>query len=143
MLHVEHSIIPIDILEEMIALGEGYKTEFRESLPPILDIARTFCAFANTKGGNLFVGISSSGETVRMRDKYGIVSRVEESIALLSPRPVFVVQAVDFKTNEIILITVHEGDRKPYFVQESEGKFAYIRTGAVNIPATKKELKHL
>jgi ATP-dependent DNA helicase RecG len=143
MIHVEHSIIPIDILEEMIALGEGYKTEFRDTLPPVLDIARTFCAFANTKGGNLFVGISSSGETVRTRDKYGIVSRVEESISLLSPRPAFLVQAVDFNHNEIIMVTIHEGDKKPYFVQESEGKFAYIRTGAANTPATKKELKHL
>jgi len=33
MIQVEHSIIPIDILEEMIALGEGYKTEFRDNLP--------------------------------------------------------------------------------------------------------------
>lgn len=143
MLHVEHSIIPIDILEEMIALGEGYKTEFRDSVPSLLDIARTFCAFANTKGGNLFIGICNSGETVRIRDKYGIVSKVEESISLLSPRPTFVVQSVDFNLNEIIMITVHEGDRKPYYVQESEGKLAYIRTGAVNTPATKKELKHL
>jgi ATP-dependent DNA helicase RecG len=143
MIHVKHSIIPIDIIEEMIALGEGYKTEFRDNLPPIQDLARTFCAFANTKGGNLFIGISSSGETVHNLDKYGDISRAEEAIALLSPSPAFVVQAVDFKNNEIILITVQEGDMKPYFVQEDDGENAYIRTGNVNTPATKKELKRL
>ena len=143
MIHVEHSIIPIDIIEEMIALGEGYKTEFRDNLPLIQDLARTFCAFANTKGGNLFIGISSLGETVRNLDKYGDISRVEEAIALLSPPPAFVVQSVDFKNNEIILIMVREGDMKPYFVQEDDGINAYIRTGDVNTIATKKELIRL
>ena len=99
MVHVKHSSIPIDIIEETIALGEGYKTEFQEKLPSVEHIARTLCAFANTKGGTLFVGIKSSGELNHNLDKYGELNRIEKAVSLLSPTPVFAVEAVDFKNS--------------------------------------------
>ena len=143
MVYVKHSSIPIDIIEETIALGEGYKTEFHEKLPSIEDIARTFCAFANTKGGTLFVGINSSGELKHNLDKYGELYRIEKAASLLSPAPVFAVEAIDFKNSELILIRVHEGNKKPCYVDEGDQKAAYIRTDNGNAPATKKELKRI
>jgi len=143
MLHVEYSTIPIDILEEIIALGEGYKIEFRESLPPTLQLAKTVCAFSNSKGGTLFVGISNTGETIGIRDKYGDLSRIEGALSLLHPLPPLTVQAVDVKNREIILIKVLEGEEKPYYVRENDGQTAYVRTGDMNVVATKKELRHL
>jgi ATP-dependent DNA helicase RecG len=141
MLHVERSTIPIDILEEMIALGEGYKTQFCEHLPSAGDTATTLCAFANTKGGNLFIGLSSDGETVGIRDKYGTVAQIEGANDLISPQPRFTVQTLEFKKREIILITVGEGDKKPYCVNVDEEQIVYLRSGEKNVPATRKELR--
>ena len=95
MVHVKHTSIAFDIIEETIALGEGYKTELRETLPSIEDIARTFCAFANTKGGTLFVGITNSGELIHNPNKYSDLNRIERATSLVSPVPEFVVEAVD------------------------------------------------
>jgi ATP-dependent DNA helicase RecG len=143
MLHIEHAAIPIDVLEEMIALGVSYKTEFHESIPSSSSLAQTIGAFANCKGGTVFMGISSTGVTVDVGDKYALAARIEEAQRLIQPRPALKVQAVDFKNREIILLKVPEGDSKPYYMEWAEGKLAFVRTSTGNVPATKKELKHI
>ncbi len=141
MIHLEYARIPIDILEEIIALGKGYKTEFQEKLPSMTRIAQTICAFSNTKGGNLFIGISENGDTVSINDKYSEVEKIERAITLLIPKPDVTVQAVEFKRNELILVQVGECVNKPCYVTLEDHKTAYIRAGDKNIPASKKILK--
>jgi ATP-dependent DNA helicase RecG len=143
MVHVKNTSIAFDIIEETIALGEGYKTELREAVPSIEEIARTFCAFANTKGGTLFVGITSSGELKHNPNKYNDLNRIERATSLLSPTPVFAVEAVDFKNHELLLIRVHESKQKPCYVDEEGLKTAYIRTDKGNTTASKKDLKRI
>lgn len=48
-------------LLELIAEGEGRKTEFKRGLPQAERLARTLCAFANTRGGMLFIGVNDNG----------------------------------------------------------------------------------
>ena len=127
----------------MIALGVSYKTEFHESIPSCSSLARTICAFANSKGGTLFMGISSTGVAVDVGDKYALAARIEEAQHLIRPRPALQMQAVNFNNREIILIKVPEGDSKPYYMEWSEGKLAFVRTSTGNTPATRKELKQI
>jgi hypothetical protein len=47
-----------------IAAGEGRELEFKRGLPKDARIARTLCAFANTRGGLLLVGVGDRGELV-------------------------------------------------------------------------------
>ena len=143
MVHVKHTSIAFDIIEEMIALGEGYKTELREALPSIEDIACTFCAFANTKGGTLFVGITSSGELKHDSNIYDDLNRIEKAASLLSPTPAFAVEAVDFKNRELLLIRVNESKQKPCYFNEEGLKTAYIRTDKGNTIAGRKYLKRI
>jgi len=141
MLQMQRSIIPIDILEEIITLGEGYKAEFATTLEEENDAAKTLCAFSNSKGGNLFIGIRDSGEPVGVRDRYSELTKIDRALAILIPKPDILVQAVAFKKSEIIILEVREGKNKPYFVNTGDELQAFIRSGAENIPATKKELK--
>jgi len=141
MLQLQRSIIPIDILEEIITLGEGYKAEFETTLGEGGITAKTLCAFSNSKGGNLFIGIHDSGEPVGVRDKYLELTKIDKALALLIPKPDILLQSVIFNNFEIIILEVREGKNKPYFVNISGKLQAFIRTGAENIPATKKEIK--
>jgi ATP-dependent DNA helicase RecG len=143
MLHVEYSPIPIDILEEMIALGEGYKTEFQDTTPRKMDLAQTVCAFTNSHGGSIFLGISKSGTPIGIGKKYEQVAKIEEAVKLLEPQPNLIVQSHDFRGKEIIHIKVQEGTERPCFVRQSGVKTAYVRKGEVNAKATKKDLKRL
>lgn len=141
MIHLNRSSIPIDILEEIITLGEGYKTEFKTTLPTAVEAAQSLCAFSNARGGNLFIGISSPGRPVGVHDTYSEILKIEESLALIIPKPEISVEKVTFKNSEIILIEVKEGNNKPYYVTTGKQTQAYIRIGDENITATKKNLK--
>jgi len=51
-------------LATLIAEGEGKHLEFKRGLPGDAKVARTLCAFANTRGGLLLIGVGDKGELV-------------------------------------------------------------------------------
>jgi len=141
MIHIIRDNIPFYILEEIIAFGEGYKTEFKETLPIPALTAKSLCAFANAKGGNIFIGINNSARPVGIKNRNNELSRLEQALILVLPKPEISVQLVMFKNKELMLVKVKEGKDKPYFVTNGKKNKAYIRTGEVNLPASRKTLK--
>jgi predicted HTH transcriptional regulator len=89
------------------------------------------------------IGIENSGEAAGVRDKYLELTRIDKALTLLIPRPDIAVQSVTFKNVEIMILEIHEGKNKPYFVHIDGKPYAFIRSGAENVHATKKELKTL
>lgn len=51
-------------LARLVAGGEGKSLEFKRGLPADARVARTLCAFANTRGGLLLIGVGDRGEIV-------------------------------------------------------------------------------
>jgi predicted HTH transcriptional regulator len=141
MIHLKREIIPVDVLEEIVTLGEGYKTEFKATLPAPLAVAKSICAFSNTKGGNLFVGINDASIPVGVINKDYELNKLEKAFPFLLPNPDVSVKILTFRNSEIILIEVKEGPEKPYYVKNGETIQAYVRAGSVNLPANKRVLK--
>ncbi|MCB9915297.1 MAG: ATP-binding protein [Planctomycetes bacterium] len=54
------NLSPEELLE-LVAEGEGRDLEFKRGLPRDEKVARTLCAFANTRGGILLVGVLDKG----------------------------------------------------------------------------------
>ena len=46
-------------LKKIISQDESEAIEFKKSLSESKEIIKTTCAFANTKGGRIFVGVSN------------------------------------------------------------------------------------
>ena len=46
-------------LRRLISLGEGQSLEFKQSLPD--DLGRELCAFANSAGGKILIGVADDG----------------------------------------------------------------------------------
>jgi predicted HTH transcriptional regulator len=141
MIQQSSETIPIDVFEEIVTLGEGYKTEFHATLPSPASVAKTLCAFANAKGGSLFVGINESSVPVGVIDRNFEIKRLEKAIPFLIPEIDVTVKTIIFKSNEILFIEVKEGNNKPYYVKNGQKTQAYLRVGDVNLPANKKTLK--
>lgn len=141
MIKMQREIIPADVFEEIVTLGEGYKAEFKVTLPSSISIAKSLCAFANTKGGNLFIGINDSGITVGVNNKTSELKKLEEALPLILPKPEFTVKTVTLKDHDILHIEIKEGENKPYYVSDDSKTQAYIRAGDTNLLAGKKELK--
>jgi ATP-dependent DNA helicase RecG len=51
-----------------IAAGEDEHTEFKRGLGDLGDVGRTICAFANTRGGTLVLGVDRTGSIVGVRE---------------------------------------------------------------------------
>lgn len=60
---------------ELIANGESEKVEFKTRLLNEKDIAKILTAFANTRGGYLFIGIGDKGEILGMSDEEALANR--------------------------------------------------------------------
>lgn len=141
MIQIKKGSIPFNVLEEILTLGEGYKSEFQQTLPSPQATAKSICAFANTKGGNLFIGVNKNGiASGVLHTKYEL-AKLEEAFPLLIPKPDISVRSIIFKNMEILYIEVNEGNNKPYYVKNSRDTRAYIRGGKLNLPATKRILK--
>ena len=141
MIKVQREIIPADVFEEIVTLGESYKAEFKVTLPSSFSIAKSISAFANTNGGNLFIGINNSGITVGVNNKRSELNKLEEALPLILPTPDFTVKSVTYKNCDILYIEIKEGKNKPYYVSDESNTLAYVRVNDTNLPAGKKDLK--
>ena len=141
MMGLQKEIIPKDVIEEIIALGKGYKTEFQDSLSSLELLAKTICAFSNTKGGNLFIGINDKGFPIGIFDEEEELLNLEKLFKIIIPKPDISTSLIKFNRKALILIRVNEGTQKPYYVKEKELFVPYIRIDNLNVPATRKAVK--
>lgn len=112
--------------------GESSTVEFKETYSK--EIAKTICAFANTKGGRIFIGIKDDGSPVGIK---GSTVRHEVSAQLQSLRPLPDVELEDIHIASavILLLRVKESN-----VLVSCQNIAYVRAGANNFPLTLDEV---
>ena len=113
------------ILEE----GEGYKTEFKESLT---NIDREIVAFANSSGGRIFLGITDCGKTKGIQITNKLRSQIQDIVN--NCRPKIKINFEEF--DNILIINVREGEDKPH--ECSSGFFK--RLGANSQKMTRNEI---
>ena len=118
-------------LLDLIALGEGFTTEFKRSMPS--DLGREICAFANATGGAILIGVDDAGAIVGVMDHNRLKSQVQ-SIARSADPPV----AVEVESaGDVLFVTVPEQHAKPY----SFGGRFFIREGATCQQLSRDEIR--
>ncbi len=127
---------PEEDLRNRILGGESTFVEFKESLPS-KELAETVCAFANTKGGTVFVGVRDDTSICGFANpKYGL-SHIDNVIsANVDPVPVYQVRFVKIGGRPVSLIEVQEGANKPYILRE---RGVFVRSNASDRVATRFE----
>ncbi len=118
-------------LSNLIALGEGFTSEFKRSMPS--DLGREICAFANATGGVILIGVDDAGTVVGVRKHNRLKSQVQ-SVARSADPPV----AVEVESErDVLCVTVPEQYGKPY----SFGGRFYIREGATCQQMSRDEIR--
>jgi len=119
-------------LEQALKQGEGETVEFRRSFGK--EVLRTLCAFANAKGGEVWVGVADDGTVVgadlgkeSLRDW---AHRISQELRLHAR-----LEEVPFGGKMVVRIAVKESARKPVRYQ---GR-AYVRSGSADRLATNEE----
>lgn len=130
--------------EEILSLldqGEGQSVEFEKNVPSEDDIARELVAFSNADGGKIIYGIDDKNKhLVGVEMRPGLeewVEKIGKSKCKPSVNPS--IDIFDKAGSKIVIITVPEGDDKPYRYDE----ICYVRDGNVSRPAKENEVKEL
>ncbi|MCD7784103.1 MAG: putative DNA binding domain-containing protein [Oscillospiraceae bacterium] len=114
---------------------ENENTEFKVQFTE--DIYKEVVAFANTGGGDIFVGVDDRGTDVGLADIDDVQNRITNGIrgAILPDVTMFVRLSVQ---DGVIKITVSEGTNKPYYLRSKGLKpnGVYVRQGASSAPAS-------
>ncbi|KAA0004622.1 MAG: DeoR family transcriptional regulator, partial [Thermoplasmata archaeon] len=87
--------------------GEGYKIEFKEQLS---NIDKEFVAFANSSGGRIFLGVSDDKKIKGITITNKLKSQIQDIANNCEPP----VQIFLEQFKNILIITVREGEDKPY-----------------------------
>ena len=107
---------PAEILE-IIARGEGTRHQFKADATNSTSLAAEIAAFANTSGGQIFIGVLDDG-TVHALDPSGVrrINQLVVNAASNGVRPPVnpVTENVSVSGGVVIVVTVPEGLSKPY-----------------------------
>lgn len=107
-------------INDIIAIGEGYHTEFKRSLEK--SIIEEVCAFANSDGGKILLGVDDKGVITGCDTSNKTRSHIQDILTALQPKLNIKIEVVE----NIIVVEVPKGNDKPY----GSPKGFFIRIGA-------------
>ncbi len=110
------------------------------------DIKKEIIAFANTKGGSIYIGIQDNGEISGVDDPDFVMQQVANSIrdSIKPDISVFTnIELLKEDANSYIKITVEQGTRKPYYLADKGLKSSgvYVRSGTTSAPASEDAIR--
>ena len=126
-------------IKTLIIQGEGEKLDFKNKISNCQKIAKTLVAFANTKGGQLLVGVADDGSIK------GIKNEEEEKYMLMQAGQRYCKPAIEPTFEEVYLddklvlvVGIAESDLKPHYALDEHHKWwVYIRVNDKSILADK------
>ncbi|HIJ10436.1 TPA: winged helix-turn-helix transcriptional regulator [Candidatus Woesearchaeota archaeon] len=110
--------------------GEGYNLEFKEGFSK--DIAKEICAFANSTGGKIILGISDKNEIKGINVTNSLPSTIIDIARKLDPS----VQVTTNQIENVLVVDVPEGKDKPYRCKEG----FHLRIGSNSQKLTRDEI---
>lgn len=130
-------------LQRLISQGEHQTLDFKYAINDMRKIAITLCAFSNTDGGKLLIGVKDNGAIAG--------SKLEEDIYMIEMAArTYCRPPVDFKEQGwkagdryVLEITVDQCFQRPCMAQDSEGRWAaFIRSEDQNYLAPSALLQY-
>lgn len=126
-------------IKQLIALGESEHIEFKEQLD-FAQVARAVCAFLNSDGGTVVLGVDDRGKIAGIRDvtvrSAALGLKLREALTPQAPISVSVEATPE---GDLIRLDVPAGSEKPYVIDGS----IFFRRGNAIVPATASEIRQL
>lgn len=131
---------------------ENVDVEFKEldrktgELPE--SIIKTVVSFANTEGGQLYIGIRDDGKVTGVPDPDDTMTRLSNLIhdtILPEVLPFVQIRAVEMDGKTIVKLTVTVGTERPYYLAKEglKPKGVYIRRGTACIPLSETGIREM
>src|SRR3989344_4998916 len=118
----------IKILKELIEKGEGIEVELKRSFHSFQEIAKTICAFANTQGGVLILGVNNKKEAEGIDDNLDDIQiKIANANSTVHPKPMIKIDIQKIGEKNIAIIIVHKADSSMF---HSFDGAIYMRIGS-------------
>jgi ATP-dependent DNA helicase RecG len=125
---------------ELIAKGEGQDIEFKSSLSERKEILETICAFSNSNGGTILVGVDDNGNLVGIEMGKGVIEGlINEIKSSIEPPVIPQIETAEAHGKKVLVIRVSEGLNKPYLLKG----IAFKRFGRTNQRIPREELEKI
>jgi len=137
-------------LLEIIEAGENLYTEFKRQFSSHEKIAKEIIAFANTKGGNLIIGVDDDKSIYGVPSEKGEAELIRETARQMCEPPViFSLSYFVVDQKEIVVVEVPESLQKPHRLQdykkdlETNSAEVYVRVNDKSVLASKEMIRVL
>ena len=130
-------------LLELIEKGEDSQTQFKERFESIDALAAEICAFSNSNGGNILVGISDDGKIIGLAKEE--IRRLNQWVSnacsqKIDPQVNVTTQNIKYQDRIVMVISVSMGSNKFYM---ANGKDIWVKVGADKRRAKREEIQRL
>jgi ATP-dependent DNA helicase RecG len=131
----ERYILNMDVgyLDAVLAEGEGQRVEFKERPS---GLSREICAFANSGGGSLYIGVTDDGSIAERKVTNRLLSEIQDAARNCDPPAA--VKLVRHGTH-VVQAIVEDGKDKPYRCRDG----FFIRAGANSQKLKRDEIRAL
>lgn len=116
---------------------EGQTIEFKRQYKD--GIVDTVASFANSSGGEVFLGIDNDKEVVGTTITQGLKDKIQQACNTIDEPVIVTLETQTLFGKDILVIKVPKGNDIPYCVSGT----VYVRTGAITRPATKQEIRDM
>jgi len=115
-------------IKKILEKPETHDLELKESIHSEQEISKTICAFANTEGGLIFIGVDQKGGVVGVKDDADkLQQRLSACGQSVSPAPLMDVEAHSIDGKMIVVAKVHKADSGSF---HTFGGVIYVRIGS-------------
>ncbi len=132
----------VPYIENKIAEGEHQRQDFKYAINDSRKIAITLCAFANSEGGTLLIGVKDNGVVIGAQPDEEL--HMVEAAANVYCRPTVAFKNQLWKSNNkyVLEVLVLPSEKMPHFIIDAEGNYkAYIRKADQNLLANAVQLE--
>ncbi len=120
-------MITAEEIKSLAISGEGYNVDFNVRVPSkIREITLEICAFANSEGGYLLLGIDNHGKIQGLEIDNNTRSKIQDGIRDISPNIQVDLYSVMVDDKKVWVLDVPSGKDKPYVLSGA----IYVREGA-------------
>jgi predicted HTH transcriptional regulator len=123
-------------INNLISLGENNHLDFKFEISDAKKIARSFSAFANTKGGKLLIGVKDNGAIAGIRSDEEIFMIESAAEIFCKPKVVFTFKSWQVDGKTILEVDIPESSIKPHLAPWKDNLWrAFIREHDQNFVA--------
>ncbi|NDV80963.1 helix-turn-helix domain-containing protein [Bacteroides sp. 51] len=131
-----------EYVQGLIAKGEHQQQDFKYEISDARKIARTFSAFANTKGGQLLIGVKDNGKIAGVRSEEEAYMIEAAADMYCFPKVEYTLKTYTVSNKQVLIAEICESELKPVYAKDESSKLlAYVRIDDENILATPVQLR--